>query len=111
MHDVDGLLKLIEVLLKMMMQICPNGSGSDPFSRTDKQRIVQLVTQPLRGLTDRGRRYVERFCCLADAQVLVDAFENDQQIEIEFLSRKDLPCFILSVLRCVITSLITIEGT
>ena len=54
MHDVDGLLKLIEVLLKMMMQICPDGSGSDPFSRTDKQRIVQLVTQPLQGLTDRG---------------------------------------------------------
>jgi hypothetical protein len=41
-HDIDGLLKLVQVLFQMMMQIDADGRGRDPFTGTDKQRIVEL---------------------------------------------------------------------
>lgn len=67
MHDVNRLLKLVEVLLKMMVQVHAYRGGRNPFPGTNEQGIVELITQPLQRLADRRGRNIERFCCLADA--------------------------------------------
>ena len=46
-HDIDSLLQLVQVLFQMMMQIDADGRGRDPFTGTDKQRIVELPSQTL----------------------------------------------------------------
>ncbi|MOA60200.1 hypothetical protein D3C78_1850210 [compost metagenome] len=46
-HQVDGLFKLIQVLLKVNMQVSTHGGRCNAFTRADKQRIVELGTQSL----------------------------------------------------------------
>ncbi len=52
MHNVNGLLKLVEVLLKMMMKIGSDSGRCDPFTGTNKQRVVELIAQALERLAD-----------------------------------------------------------
>ncbi|CCJ87786.1 hypothetical protein BN133_4163 [Cronobacter dublinensis 582] len=83
LHHVDGLLKLIEVVFEIMMQVGADGGGRDAFAGADKQRVVKLVAQALQRLAYRRGREKQRFSRLADAAMQINAFKDNQKIEVE----------------------------